>query len=120
MGDRLRALWGFDDLDETQRRFEGQLEGGGTGAGRAEGLTQLARVEGLRGRFDDCERLLRDAERLAGRTAVVRARVDLERGRKLRSSGDGVSALPLFESAIATAVDAGEDFVAVDAAHMAA
>jgi tetratricopeptide (TPR) repeat protein len=120
VGDRLRPLWDFDDLDATQRRLETQLEQEVTDAQRAEVLTQLARVEGLRGRFDECERLLGDAETLAGPTKVVRARVDLERGRKLRSSGDSVSALPLFEAAVATALDAGEEFVAVDAAHMAA
>src|SRR3954469_4547641 len=120
MGDRLRPVWDFDDLDATQRRFEAQLEQEATDAGRAEVLTQLARVEGLRGRFDDCERLLGDAESLAGETGAAQARIDLERGRKLRSSGDAVSALPLFEAAVATALDAGEEFVAVDAVHMAA
>ena len=50
----------------------------------------------------------------------VRVRVDLERGRLRRSSGDKEAALPLFERAFAAAVDAGEDWLAGDAAHMAA
>ncbi len=50
----------------------------------------------------------------------VRIRVDLERGRLRRSSGDKEAALPLFERAFAAAVDAGEDWLAGDAAHMAA
>jgi tetratricopeptide (TPR) repeat protein len=50
----------------------------------------------------------------------VRIRVDLERGRLRRSSGDKESALPLFESAYASARDAGEDWLAADAAHMCA
>lgn len=83
-------------------------------------LTQLARVEGLRGEFDACERLLGQAEGLAGSSDVARVRVDLERGRKLRSSGDGSAALPLFEAAFDRAGACGEWFLAGDAAHMAA
>ncbi len=118
--DRLRALWDFDDLDGSERRFREQLAQEETEAGRAEVLTQLARVEGLRGDFEAAERLLQDAEALAGSSAVANVRVDLERGRKLRSSGDGTSALPLFESAFARAHESGEYYLAGDAAHMAA
>ena len=50
--DALRAYWDFDDLDATARRFR---------ALRAEALTQLARVEGLRERFDEGDRLLDEA-----------------------------------------------------------
>ena len=85
---------------------------------RAEILTQLARVEGLRGRFAVGDRLLDEAELLAG--GAARARVDLERGRLRRSSGDAAAALPLFEAAFASALDAGDHFLAADAAHMAA
>lgn len=96
------------------------LEREETDAGRAEVLTQLARVEGLRGQFDEGDRLLDEADTAAGSHEVVRARVDLERGRLRRSSGDLEAALPLFESAFAVAAEAGEEFLAVDAAHMAA
>jgi tetratricopeptide (TPR) repeat protein len=47
-------------------------------------------------------------------------RIDLERGRLYRSSGDSERALPLFESAYALALEADEGFLAGDAAHMAA
>src|SRR5215217_6120617 len=113
MGDRLRALWDFDDLDATQARFEAQLEEEASDAGRAEVLTQLARVDGLRG-------LLLEADALAGESSGARARVLLERGRVLRSAGDVAAAQPLFAEALSTALEAREDFVAVDAAHMAA
>jgi tetratricopeptide (TPR) repeat protein len=83
-------------------------------------LTQLARVEGLRGDFGGCERLLREAEGLAGSSDVASARIDLERGRKLRSSGDGPAALPLFEAAFDRASASRQWFLAADAAHMAA
>ena len=110
MPDRLRALWDFDDLDATEARFREQL---------AELLTQLARVRGLRNDFDGCEELLQEAESLAG-DGVARVRVDLERGRKLRSSGDSAAAVPLFEAAFARACDLGEFWLAGDAAHMVA
>ena len=108
MSDPLRPLWDFDDLDATEARFR---------ALRAEALTQLARVEGLRDRFDEGERLL---DEIGDADPRVRVRVDLERGRLRRSSGDKESALPLFESAFAKALHAGEDWLAADAAHMCA
>jgi tetratricopeptide (TPR) repeat protein len=120
MADQLRALWDFDDLDATERRLRAQLALEANDSARAEVLTQLARVEGLRDRFDAGDRLIDEAAALAGDSANARARVDLERGRLRRSSGDGEAALPLFESAFATALEAGEFFIAVDAAHMAA
>jgi tetratricopeptide (TPR) repeat protein len=88
--------------------------------GRAEVVTQLARVEALRGDFERCERLLEEAEGLAGSNDVAKMRIDLERGRKLRSSGDGPAALPLFEAAFERAGACGQWFLAGDAAHMAA
>jgi tetratricopeptide (TPR) repeat protein len=120
MGDRLRPLWDFDDLDATQGRFEAQLEEEATDAGRADVLTQLARVDGLRGRFVEAQALLADADALAGESTGARSRVLLERGRVLRSAGEVAQAQPLFADALAAALEAGEDFVAVDAAHMAA
>ena len=108
MTDPLRPFWDFDDLDATEARFR---------ALRAEALTQLARVEGLRERYEAGERLL---DEIAEEDARVRIRVDLERGRLRRSSGDKEAALPLFEQAFAAAVEAGEDWLAGDAAHMCA
>jgi tetratricopeptide (TPR) repeat protein len=120
MADRLRPLWDFDDLDSTERRLSDLLETEESDAGRAEVLTQLARVEGLREEFDASERLLQQAEALAGASNTARVRIDLERGRKLRSSGDPAAALPLFEAAYARAAEAGQDFLAGDALHMCA
>jgi tetratricopeptide (TPR) repeat protein len=119
-GDRLRALWDFDDLDATQTQLRTQLEAEPTDAGRAEVLTQLARVEGLRDAFDAGDRLIDEAASLAGDDPVARARIDLERGRLRRSSGDPEAARPLFDAAFATALETDQTFIAVDAAHMAA
>src|SRR5262245_38340737 len=120
MDDRLRPFWDFNDLDASEERFRDQLLREKSDPGRAEVLTQLARVHGLRGDFDAGDDLIDDATLLAGSSTVARARIDLERGRLRRSSGDRDRALPLFESAFAIALEAGQEFVAADAAHMAA
>jgi tetratricopeptide (TPR) repeat protein len=120
MADRLRPLWDFDDLDGSEQRFRAQLEQEETDAGRAEVLTQLARVEGLRGEFERCGRLLDEAEPLAGSNPAANVRLELERGRMYRSSGDPEAAYPLFQSAFARAVEAREGYLAGDAAHMCA
>lgn len=120
MGDRLRPLWDFDDLDASERRLREQLSLEATDEGRAEVLTQLARVRGLRGEFDRGDALIDEAASLAGVSLVARTRIDLERGRLRRSSGNPDAAFPLFESAFGTAIEADAYFLAADAAHMAA
>ena len=120
MPDRLRPLWDFDDLDATESRFRVQLARESDESGRAEVLTQLARVEGLRDDFDACERLLKEAEALSAASDIAKVRIDLERGRKLRSSGDPEGALPRFEAAFTRARHSGEHYLAGDAAHMCA
>jgi tetratricopeptide (TPR) repeat protein len=120
MDDRLRPLWDFDDLEASEARLGAQLEVESSEEGRAEVLTQLARIAALREDFGEGDRLLDEAAALAGRSDAARARVELERGRVRRSSGEVEAALPLFESAFSRALEAGQDFVAADAAHMAA
>ena len=119
MPDRLRPLWDFDDLGGTEARLRDRLGQEQTDVGRAEVLTQLARVKSLSDDFDGCEELLQQAEPLAC-DGIARVRIDLERGRKLRSSGDGAAAVPVFEQAFARARQLGEFWLAGDAAHMAA
>lgn len=119
MDDRLRPLWDFDDLDGTEARFRAELEAEASADGRAEVLTQLARIEGLRGGFDRADALADEAQLLAESDAA-RARLDLERGRIRRSSGDPEAARPLFEAAYTRALAAGQLFMAADAAHMVA
>jgi tetratricopeptide (TPR) repeat protein len=118
--DRLRAAWDFDDLDATALRFRELLDEQDDDEGRAEVLTQLARIDGLRGDFDAGDARLDQAIALSPAGAAARARIELERGRLRRSSGQPGAALPLFDSAFATALAGGEDFLAADAAHMAA
>lgn len=120
MPDRLRPLWDFDDLDASEGRLRAQLTDEDTAAGCAEVLTQLARIHVFKGEFDGAEQLLIKAEERAGDDVIARCRVHLERGRKLRLEGDADAALPFFERAFTLACEAREEFLAVDAAHMAA
>jgi tetratricopeptide (TPR) repeat protein len=113
-------MWDFADLSATEGRFRGRLAEPITDAQRAEVLTQLARVEGLRGDFTVGHQLLADAEALAEPDSAGRVRVLLERGRLLRSSGAAPEALPLFAAAFVLASHRGDEHLAVDAAHMAA
>jgi tetratricopeptide (TPR) repeat protein len=120
LADRLRPFWDFDDLAATEALLRSALDDEASDSGRAEVLTQLARVEGLRGDFDAGERLTAEAAALAGSSTAAEARIALERGRLYRSSGDPDRAQPLFEESFELALAAGEEFTAVDAAHMAA
>lgn len=118
--DRFRPLWDLLDLDATEARLRDALSRETMDSGRSEVLTQLARVESLRGRHDAAHALVDRAESLASGSAAARIRVLLERGRILRLEGKPADALPLFERAYEAALDAGEDFIAGDAAHMCA
>jgi tetratricopeptide (TPR) repeat protein len=120
MGDRLRPLWDFDDIDGSERRFDEQLQSETSDAGRAEVLTQLARIQGLRESYADGDRLIDRAQALSDGTAAVEARIQMERGRLRNSGGDAVAALALFQAAFEIAQRGGEQFLAADAAHMAA
>jgi tetratricopeptide (TPR) repeat protein len=120
MGDRLGALWDFDDLDGSEQRLRAQLDAETSDVGRAEVLAELARIHGLRGDFADGDALLDEATGLAGDSLAARARIDLERGRLRRSGGDPNAARPLFESAFASSLEVEHYFMAADAAHMVA
>jgi tetratricopeptide (TPR) repeat protein len=125
----LDRLWDFDDPVASEARFRQALDASVAGSTRkAELTTQLARAVGLQGKFDDATALLdavdiTDTDTAANRPtvdAVVRIRLSLERGRLLNSAGDPAAATEHFRDAWVLAVDSGEDFLAIDAAHMLA
>ena len=117
--DRLRALFDVLDVEATEERLRVALAAEATDPGRAE-VTQLARVASWSGGSDAAERLLQEADSLAGETVVARARVLLERGRIMRRTGGDAVALPLLEQAYEVALAARQHFIAVDAAHSCA
>lgn len=82
-------------------------------------LTQIARAQGLQDRFAEAHATLTEAESLLGPDdSLPRIRCLLERGRVFNSAGEPQKAAPLFVSAWELARKTGEDFYAIDAAHM--
>jgi tetratricopeptide (TPR) repeat protein len=118
------TLWNYDDPAGTEaafRRLLPQARAAGNPGYLAELLTQIARTEGLQQRFADAHRTLDEVEPLlaaAGDRAHVRYL--LERGRAFNSANQQADARPLFLQAWELARALGEDFYAVDAAHMMA
>lgn len=120
-GPDFDALWNHGDPAGTERAFRALLdEHPDAGADwRAELQTQVARSVGLQQRFDEALALL-DALALDQASERVRVRALLERGRVMNTRGDAADALPVFEEAFELANQAGEEGLAVDAAHMVA
>jgi tetratricopeptide (TPR) repeat protein len=119
----LDDLWDYDDPAASEARFRTAIEGAEAGnhpAAADEARTQLARAQGLQGRFEDGHAILDrvDADHPADDRIRVRAR--LERGRLRRSSGDVAGSVGPFQSAWELARTLSEDGLAVDAAHMLA
>jgi tetratricopeptide (TPR) repeat protein len=117
---KLDRWWDFARPAESEARFRAELPSLPAGsAARLELLTQIARAQGLQRRFDAAGATLDEVEKaMRDGPPRVRVRYLLERGRVYNSSQQPGRALPLFESALALATTAHEDFLAIDAAHM--
>lgn len=112
------ALWNYDEPDATEARFR-ELLPDTSGDHNLQLLTQIARAQGLQRRFDDAHYTLDDVEKsLTDAAPIVRVRYLLERGRVFNSSRQPEKARPFFLEALSLAQSLGEDFYAVDAAHM--
>ena len=122
LASELLTLWDFGDPAESERRFRALLARVEEDAEAAAIVrTQVARAQGLQRRFDDAHRTLDAVETMPStRGARVAVRMDLERGRIFRSAGDPEKARLHFAAAFERAGEAGEDALAVDAAHMMA
>jgi len=116
----LDRWWNFEQPDASEATFRLELGKLPVDWGsRLELMTQIARAQGLQRRFDEANATLDQVEqRLAGHAPRVRIRYLLERGRVLNSSRQPERAIPFFRSALDQARTAGEDFLAIDAAHM--
>lgn len=112
--------WDYEHPAQSEELFRSLLPGSPEGPYRGQLLTQLARAQGLQGKFDEAHKTLDQVEALlkAAEHPVVRVRFLLERGRVFNSSGQTDKAIPLFEAAWALGRKEGLDFHAVDAAHM--
>jgi tetratricopeptide (TPR) repeat protein len=122
LAQEIQGTWIFADPAESERRFAALLERLVADPEAAAVVrTQIARALGLQRRFDEGHALLDAVEREpAARGARVAARVALERGRLFNSARDPLRARPCFVAAFERAAAAGEDALAVDAAHMIA
>ncbi len=122
LSSELLALWNFGDPAESERRFRALLlrvEAEPEAAAIV--TTQIARAQGLQRNFDEAHATLDAvAAQPAASGARVAVRLALERGRVVRSAGEPGASRPHFASAFARAGQAGEDALAVDAAHMLA
>src|SRR5512146_477846 len=118
----LDDLWDYDNPAASEARFNqwiANLAPSGDEGQCAEAETQLARAQGLQRHFAAAHATLDAVEsRLPDLPPHTRIRYALERGRVYNSSGEPERARPLFLAAWEQARDAGEDALAVDAAHM--
>jgi tetratricopeptide (TPR) repeat protein len=118
------TLWDYAQPAETERKFRQILptaQASNDPSYLAQLLTQIARTQGLQGRFDDAHAtldgvlaILRDNLKLA------RVRYLLERGRVFNSSGKPAQAMPLFVEAAEMATREKLSRYAIDAVHMMA
>ena len=116
----LDRWWNFEQPAASEARFRAELARlSGESSARIDLLTQIARAQGLQRRFDAAHATLDQVEAsLAGHAPRVSVRYLLERGRVFNSSRQPERATPLFHAALDQARATGEDFLAIDAAHM--
>ena len=117
----LDALWDFGDPAGSEERFRRVVERARDADEPilAEALTQLARAQGLQRRFGEADATIRDAEAsLRPDDLRGRIRLLLERGRVMNTAGRPGRGADSFRDAWDIARTAGEDALAVDAAHM--
>ncbi|HET6819761.1 MAG TPA: tetratricopeptide repeat protein [Candidatus Limnocylindria bacterium] len=117
MQQQIDGLWDWDDPAGSEARFRDAAESAASAHDRAILLTQLARALALQGRGPEALDIL---DALAEDDAELEARIALERGRVLNSSGDPNAARPQFERALAIAEAGDREHLAVDALHMLA
>jgi tetratricopeptide (TPR) repeat protein len=122
----IDTLWDYEDPGGTEIAFRALLERSRPVAIHgyvAELSSQLARALGFQRRISEAHRTLDEAECLAGSgtdAARARLRARLERGRLHAQARDLARARACFLEVWELARACGEDFHAIDAAHMLA
>lgn len=114
------ALWNYDEPAKTEAAFLEVLpQVAGDAEQHAQLLTQIARAQGLQGRFAEAQATLDHAQALLpAAPSRAHVRLLLEHGRVLNSSGRRDDSQPIFKQAYELAASLQDDFDAVDAAHM--
>ncbi|MEO8095311.1 MAG: tetratricopeptide repeat protein [Pseudolysinimonas sp.] len=120
----MNSYWDFGDPVASERRFR-EAAKSATTANPAEAsrmTTQIARAVGLQQRYPEAHAILDGLEAVGGIAGgadpELAVRIELERGRLLRSAGDPDAAGPHFTAAADRAE--GFDGLRVDALHMLA
>jgi tetratricopeptide (TPR) repeat protein len=118
-------LWNYSDPAGTERKFReilAETENSKDYEYKAQLLTQIARCEGLQGRFDEAHATLDKAYKLIleNRLLLSHIRYFLERGRAFNSNGEPETAMPLFQKTYELAQEQNEMRYAIDAIHMIA
>lgn len=113
-------MWNFADPAGSEAEFRRILPEAidlGDVGYHAELLTQIARAEGMQGKYEDAEATLKKVESMLT-PALKREKVRylLERGRLYNMSGDNDRAVLTLNDAFNAARECGEDYYAVDAA----
>jgi tetratricopeptide (TPR) repeat protein len=118
----FNAMWDFDAPAATESRFKSVIpraRESGDANYYSELLTQIARSQGLQGKFGEAHVTLDAAyAAITDDNSVAMVRYLLERGRVYNSSGDPGVSRGYFLKAFDLAEDIGADFYAVDALHM--
>jgi tetratricopeptide (TPR) repeat protein len=116
------SAWDYSEPEQTEARFREILLNTPEGhPSFLELLTQIARAQGLQGKFDKAHQTLDQVEnRMGDHPSRTRVRYLLERGRVLNSSGKPEDSRTYFEQALDVATQLAEDSYAIDAIHMLA
>jgi len=113
----IDSFWDYNDPAASEQRFRELLAKTTDRDSVLEIQTQIARAQGLQGKFDEAHKTL---DAVVTNSPRVEVWYLLERGRVFNSSGQPDKARPLFLAAWEKAQAGKLDFFAVDAAHMIA
>ena len=113
----LDILWNYHDPLESEKKFGELLKQEPNH--QAEILTQIARAQGLQGKFEEAHTTLNSVKKSLS-DKRINVRYLLERGRLYNSAKQQDKARPLFLEAYHLAKSIHTDFYEIDAAHMMA
>src|ERR1700722_4536266 len=117
----IRDLWDYSNPAASEESFRDAAESAVNDEEEGFALTQMARAQGLQGKFDEARETLRYAkERIGDEGSAAGVQYLLEAGRVENSSGNPFAAMPHFQRAMEIAEKLGLGWAEGDAAHMLA
>lgn len=115
-------MWDFQDPAGSEQRFNELLliaDRDGNVSYKAQLYSQIARAQGMQGKFDEAHENLNKADKLITPiNTLAKTRILLERGRLYNSSGKTELSKPLFMKAIEISNKNKLDVMTIDAIHM--